>query len=289
MATSQRLLMDKAALRAAPVEFRTSNYQLILALAADLLQPPGQSPAAITRGNQAAGSMVDDERTAYGPLSPERIPGLMDAADWYSLTAQYSRQRTVLLDVIEVAAAAYGPRDPRLAEPLLSLGNTFLGERKKPDKARQAFMRGLGLAYPAAADSARYRASLYAALGDTDVQFDVAGAGSEHYASAWQELAGHPAWGPGAADAAFAAPVPLHLPVVPPPEVEASNDLRGWVRPAPVPVRWHLSSQFVRMGESPTFVWRPGMASPGLSLTGALRPRICRARAGGRVSRAECP
>jgi hypothetical protein len=235
MATCQRLLMDKAALKAAPVEFRTSNYQLILALAGDLLRPPWESPVAMTRGNRAAASMVDDERTTYGRLSPERIPGLMDAADWYSLTAQISRGRAVLVEVIEVATDAYGARDARLAEPLLALGNTYLDEGKKPDEARQAFMRGLGLAYPADAESARYRASLHAALGDADVQFDAPGAGAAHYAAAWRELAGHPEWGPGGADAVFAAPVPLYLPVVPSPKVAVSNDLRGWVRPGPGP------------------------------------------------------
>jgi hypothetical protein len=124
---------------------------------------------------------VSEEAKALGAHSADRVPGLIEAANWYLRSSQPASERKQLEEVARVLGVAYGERHASLAVPLVRLASADITDEAKPQVARAALDRAAGLALAGAPDEARTRSAIQAALGDHAVVFGAAGSGDAYY------------------------------------------------------------------------------------------------------------
>jgi outer membrane biosynthesis protein TonB len=199
----REILRNEAAAPGVPIRARTRAYAGIMELA-----PYLGDTSLFTTGNLAARSLVGEEAKALGADSADRVPGLIEAANWYYRSSQPAPERKQLEEVVRVLGVAYGERHASLAVPLVRLANSYITDEAKPQVARAALDRAAGLALAGAPDEARTRSAIQAALGDHAVVFGAAGSGDGHYREAWRVLA---ASSPEAAVREYGVPMPLHV------------------------------------------------------------------------------
>lgn len=162
-------------------------------------------------GNEAARDLVAEDAAALGRDSPERIDGLVSAADWFERSSQYDRERAQLWEVARLLAAAHGDRDSRLAGPLGRIARSGLAMAEAGDEVGDALEWMLRLDLGTGPDAAALRADVHTLLGDHGVLFGRAGSGVEHYRAAWRELAEGMPDGSGVAAQRFGAPRRLRI------------------------------------------------------------------------------
>jgi len=164
-------------------------------------------------GNLLAADVAKAERRRLGPDSPERVPGLLEIARWYAWADRPEAERDALRAAVSLLAAAHGPRDVRLAEPLRAIAASAVQSRSDEAGARAALEQALALDYPATRDGVLARAAALATRGDLEAVFRVPGAGNGWYRQAWDVVAASPLAGADLARRTFARPVPIRVTV----------------------------------------------------------------------------
>jgi hypothetical protein len=162
-------------------------------------------------GNFLATELQKSERKRYGAHSVLRVPGLYEAARWYSWADRTRQERAALNAALTILEKAYGPRDARLSYPLRTIASSCVRSRSDADLARAVLDRALQLNFQATRADVLERAEVFAVRGDVEALFDTPSAGGGWYKAAWQKLADSRFAGPDIANEMFTQPKPVYV------------------------------------------------------------------------------
>lgn len=139
----------------------------------------------------------------YGKDSLAFGSALLNAANWYRYSGDYSRER----DLEEAALVIYkkhlGQRDAQLAIPLIRMATSYTAQHAKWQEAERLLQEAIGLEYTASRDDALTRAEALASLADLRVVFGKPEDSTTLYVDAWRAIANHPQLGAPFANAYF--------------------------------------------------------------------------------------
>lgn len=154
-----------------------------------------------------AGSFLNDalklRKKQNGKNSLEYASALLRTADWYRFSATFDGERDLENEALGILESQLGPKDSRLAAPLIRIGTSFIAQRVHWEKAEQALQRAAGLDYGATRDDALTKAEALASLADLRVVFGNPEYSTAFYAAAWQTIASHKELGAATANAYF--------------------------------------------------------------------------------------
>jgi tetratricopeptide (TPR) repeat protein len=139
----------------------------------------------------------------YGKNSLEYAGALLRTADWYRFSANFSRERELENEALGILEGLAGPKDSRLAAPLIRIGTSYIGQRAHWEQAEQALQRAAALNFSATRDDALTKAEVLASLADLRAVFDKPEYTAAFYTAAWQAMANHPQLGVPTANAYF--------------------------------------------------------------------------------------
>lgn len=158
----------------------------------------------ITRASAYVGDALELRGKHFGEDSPEYAAALLRSADWYRFTGSIRQEIAAEKQALAILEARFGPRDPRLAIPLIRLATARMAQRAQRNDAVDAIQRAGGLEFGPGPENAFIRAEILATRADLHVVFGKPADGTPLYAQAWQAIAGHEQLGGPAANRYFA-------------------------------------------------------------------------------------
>ena len=139
----------------------------------------------------------------YGKSSFEYSSALLKAADWYRLSGRFDSERDLENEALAILENQFGPRDSRLAVPLIRIATSYTAQRVHWQQAEQALQRAAGLDFKSTRDDVFTKAEILASLADLRVVFGKPEDSTAFYVNAWQAIGTQPQFGAPAANAYF--------------------------------------------------------------------------------------
>ena len=143
----------------------------------------------ITRGSAFTKDALRLRESHYGESSPEYAAALIRSADWYRYIGQFGREVDQERKALGILEKNFGPRDARLAVPLIRLATARMAQRVQRRDAEQILGRARALDFGSGQADGYLMAEVLATTGDLHVVFGTAADSGPFYERAWQMIA----------------------------------------------------------------------------------------------------
>ncbi|MDP2324922.1 MAG: tetratricopeptide repeat protein [Gammaproteobacteria bacterium] len=139
----------------------------------------------------------------FGKNSPEFAAALLRMADWYRYMGEFGLEIDAEKKALAILERQFGPRNPRLAIPLIHVATARIAQRRDRGDAERNLQRAIGLDFGSGADDVYIKAEILATMADLQVVFGKPEDSTPLYAQAWHTIADHEQLGVPAANQYF--------------------------------------------------------------------------------------